>query len=219
METVEETKSLKSLVGGIIDSYEMRVKTVTTVMRQTIQVLKDYQGQQEEMAEELKSILAKTEFLRKKDFDRMMEEMWGQRWKREKEIHNTLESFLREEREMIDELRKKLVEPGRFMKIEDFMVLKERILNSQREREKKTNAILKSFHLEQGELSTVLRKLLSKGERVRIKDLKNMIRELRAHRIYKESSIGKAFKELEMVDRKVDTVWEKVMMSVQKNGV
>lgn len=219
MERVKETKSLTRGIREILDSYEKRVDSVGALMRQAIEIVKNSQRQQEEKAGELRNILAKTECLRKKDFDRMMEEMWGQRRKREKEIHHTLESFLRKEKEIIDELRRKLVEAGRPMKMDDFTVLKERILNRQREGEKKISAILKSFHLEQEELGTALRKLLSKGERVKIKDLKDMIRGLRAHRIYKESSIGRVLRELEMVDREVDTAWERVMMSVQNERI
>jgi len=219
MEIVDHTKSLTRGVREILDSYEKRVESVGALMRQAIEVVKNSQQQQEEKVGELRNVLAKTESLRKKDFDRMMEEMWGQRRKRETEIHDTLESFLSEEKEIIDELSKKLVEAGRPMKMDDFTVLKERILNRQREREKKISAILKSFHLEQEELSTALRKLLLKGERVKIKDLKDMIRGLRAHRIYKESSIGKVLQELEMVDREVDTAWEMVMMSVQNERI
>ena len=219
MERIDHTKSLTRGIREIIDSYEKRVESVGVLMRQAIEVVKDSQRQQEEIAGELRNILAKTESLRKKDFSRMMEEMWGQRRKREKEIYDTLESFLGEEKEIVDELRKKLIEAGRLMKMEGFAVLKERILNRQGEREKKTSAILKSFHREQQELGTALKKLLLKGQRVRIRDLKNMIRELQSHWIYKESSIGKAFEELEMVGREADTTWEKVMMSAQKNGV
>lgn len=219
MEIADHTKSLTRGVREILDSYEKRVESVGALMRQAIEVVKNSQQQQEEKVGELRNVLAKTESLRKKDFDRMMEEMWGQRREREKEIHDTLESFLSEEKEIIDELKKKLVEAGRLMKMDDFTVLKERILNPQREREKKISAILKSFHLEQEELSTALRKLLSKGERVKIRDLKDMIRGLRAHRIYKESSIGKVLQELEMVDREVDTAWEMVMMSVQNERI
>jgi len=216
MEKVAYTKSLTRGIREILDSYEKRVGSVGALMRQAVEVVKNSQRQQEEIAGELRNILAKTESLRKKDFDRMMEEMWGQRRKREKEIRDTLESFLREEKEMIDELRRKLIGPDRAMKMDGFAVLKERILNRQRGREKKANAILKSFHQEQDELSSALRRLLSKGERVKIKDLKDIIRELRAHWIYKESSIGKAFEELEMVDREVDTTWQKVMMNTRK---
>jgi len=215
METAEETKNL---IRGIIDSYEMRVETVGALMRQTIKLLKNFQRQQEEMAEELKNILAKTEFLRKKDFDKIMEEIWRKRGEREKKVHKTLESFLREEREMIDEL-KRFLSSGKPMRIDDFMVLKERILNRQREREKKVSQILKSFHLEQEELSTALRRLLLKGERVKIRDLKDVIRGLRAHRIHKQSSVGRVLEELEVVDSEVDTAWQRVMMSAKKNRI
>jgi len=206
----------KDVIKAIIDSYETRVETVSALMRQTIQVLKNFQLQQEEMAEELKSILANNEFLRKKDFDRMMEKTWKKREEREKEVHKTLEIFIGEEKGMIDELRR-FLNSGELLKLDDFMVLKERILNRQREREKRVSEILKSFHLEQEELSTALRRLLLKGEGVRIKHVKSMLKGLQAHRIYKESSIRKALEELEIVDKEVDTAWQKVTMSSIKN--
>lgn len=215
MDTVEEAKIFTK---GIIDSYETRVKTVSALMRQTIQVLKDYQQQQKEMAGELRDILAKTEFLRKKDFDKMMEETWRKRDEKEKEVHEMLESFLREEKVMIDELGK-LLGSGELMRTDDFMVLKERILNRQREREKEVNQMLKSFHLEQEELSTALRRLLLKGERVKIRDLKDVIRGLRAHRMHKQSSIGRVLEELEVVDSEVDTAWQRVIMGTKKNRI
>jgi len=209
MDSIKETKDV---IKAILDSYETRVETVSALMRQTIQVLKNFQRQQEEMTEELKNILAKTQFLRKKDFDKMMEGIWINRREREKEVHKTLESFLREEKGMIDELRR-FLSSEKLVKLDDFMILKERILNCQREREKKVSQALKSFHLEQEELSTALKRLLLKGERIRIRDFKNMIKGLQVHRIYKESSIGKALEELEIVDKEVDTAWQKVMMS------
>jgi len=215
MVSLEETKGP---IKGIINSYEMRVKAVSALMSQTIQVLKTSQRQQEKMTQELRNILAKTECLRKRDFDKMMEEMWGQRRKREKEIHRMLEIFLIEEKEMVDELRK-LVNSEEVVEVKDFMVLKERILGHQREREREVSKTLKSFHLEQEELSTALKKLLLKGGRVRIKQFKNMVRGLQAHRTHKESGLGKALDELEMVDREVNTAWHRVMMSTQKNGV
>ena len=215
---MDKVEAKKDLTGEIIDSYEMRAKTIGTLMRQSIQVLKDYQRQQEEMAGELKNILAKTEFLRKKDFDKMMEEIWRKRDEREKKVHKTLEDFLREEKEMIDELRK-FLDLGELMRIDDFVVLKERILNRQRKREKEVSEILKSFHLEQEERSTALRRLLLKGKRVKIKHFKNMIKGLQTHRIHKESNIGRVLEELEMVDREVDTAWQRVMMSTKKNRI
>lgn len=215
---MNNAKNTKDVISAIIDSYKTRVGTVSALMRQTIQVLKNFQRQQEEMAEELKNILANNEFLRKKDFDGMMEGAWKKREKREKEVHDTLEIFLREEKGMIDELRG-FLSSGKLLKLADFVVLKERILNRQREREKKVSEALKSFHLEQEELNTALRRLLSKGEQVKIKHVKNMLKGLHVHRIYKESSIGKAMEKLEMVDREVDTIWQKVMMRPMKNRI
>jgi len=209
---MDRVAGTKTVIGEIIDSYQGRVEAISALTNQTIQILEDSRGQQDEMTEELRDILAKTESLRKRDFDKMMEEIQGKRGQKEKEIRQALESFVREEKNMIKELRGSL-EREENTRIDDFMVWKERILNRQQEREAKLTQMLRSFHLEQEELSAGLKKLLLKEPPVRIKHFKDMIEGLRAHRRYKESSIGSVLNELAGVDRQVNTVWQRVMVN------
>jgi len=209
---MDRVASTKTVIGEIIDSYQRRVEAISSLTDQTIHILEDGRWQQDEMTEELRDILARTESFRKRDFDKMMEEIRGKRGQKEKEVRHALKSFVREEKNMINELRWSL-ERKENGKIDDFMVWKERILNRQQERETKLTQMLRSFHLEQEELSAGLKKLLLKGRRVRIKHFKDMIKGLRAHRIYKESSIGSLLNELEGVDKQVNTIWQRVTVN------
>ncbi|MBI5593417.1 MAG: hypothetical protein HY881_23430 [Deltaproteobacteria bacterium] len=63
---------MKGLAVSIIDSYEMRVSTVTLLMTQANNLLKSFQIEMEDMITQLRDNLAKSESLRKKDFDIMI---------------------------------------------------------------------------------------------------------------------------------------------------
>ena len=204
----------KTVIGEIINSYQRRVETISALTQQTVQILEDSRGQQDEMTEELRDILAKTESLRKRDFDKMMEEIRGKRSQREKEVRQALENFVPAERNMINELRQSLQRKENST-IDEFVAWKEKILESQQEREGTLTHLLRSYHLEQEELSATLRNLLRKGRRVRTRQFKDMIKGLRAYRTYKEGSIGNMLSELEEVDKQVNTIWQRVAVNDQ----
>jgi len=64
---MKDSKELNKIIEGIVDSYESKVKMVTSLMRQVYQKIKKYQNDQDSMINKLRGILAKNEFLRKKN--------------------------------------------------------------------------------------------------------------------------------------------------------
>lgn len=203
---------MQALIESVIDSYELRVKMVGDLIRQAAEALKDFHIEQENLASELKNLLTKTESLRKKDFDKMMEKIWSRRKKkREEEITQMIEKFQMEEKRILRELRK-ILDPSKPVRIDDLEVIKEEIMTRCKDREREVSNMLKKFHLEQEELCSALKKLLSKGERVRVKDLKAMIQEIQIQWIYREGEMGRLFEELEKVrDEMIDPVWQRVI--------
>ncbi|MDI6892960.1 MAG: hypothetical protein QMD08_08290 [Actinomycetota bacterium] len=208
-------EDIQNFVHNIIDSYEMRVKTVTALMRQTNELLKSFRLEQEEMIVELRERLAKSECLRRGDFDAMMESIRTQQRERERQVSQMLEKFHREEHEMVAGLREILVS-NKWTRLQDFRVIKENILTRQKEREREVSDILRSFHLEQEELYTGLKKLLSKNESVKIKDFKAMIKSIQAVRKERESEVGKMLEDLREVHEEVSGQWQKVMNTMKK---
>lgn len=200
-----------SSVESVIDSYEVRVKTVGALMRQTVEVLKRFDREQEEKVMELQDLLAKAESLRRKDFDTLMGEIWTRRREKEKEMAQTLESFLREQQELVAWLRKVITNGN--ISLEEFKLLSQNILTRQKEKEGKLSQMLRELHLEQEELGTGLKRLLQKGEKVRIKDFKAMIRAIRLRQGGRKDEVGKMLDELWGIDEKVGAQWRKVMSS------
>lgn len=207
------TGDMQNFVDNIIDAYEMRVKTVTALMWQTSELLKNSRFEQEKMADELGVRLAKSECLRRKDFDALMESIRSQQRERERQVSQMLEKLCREEREMVAGLRE-IVASNKRTRLQDFQVIKENIFTRQKEREREISETLRSLHLEQEELYLGLEKLLSKKESVKIRDFKVMIKSIQTVRRERESEVGKMLDGFREVYEETSDQWQKVMNTI-----
>ncbi len=198
---------MRDLANSIIDSYEMRVKTVNGLMEQAYHFLRSFHTELEEMIVQLKDNLAKSESLRKKDFDRMMIGLTDRRRRREKEAEQVFQNFHSEEQEMILRLRKIIVS-GRRSNLDDMEMIRQDILKRQKEREAGIVQALKRIQIEQEELKTALKKLLEKGEGVKLRDLKLMLKSLSIQQGIRDNQVDLLLEDLEMVRERVQTQWQ-----------
>ncbi|MBU3931029.1 MAG: hypothetical protein KKF01_01080 [Proteobacteria bacterium] len=203
-------EDLRALANSIIDSYELRVRTVSALINQAYQLLKSFETEIEDMIAGLRDNLAGVESLRKKDFDHMISDVIERRRQREEEAEQTLKRFREEEGEMISRLRE-IVLRGNSSSLEDnIKAIKEDIFKRQKEREKKIIKTLQCFQIEQEELRVALKKLLSKGEGVKIRDLRITLRSLRTRQSDRDAELIKMLEEFEVVRGKVQTQWQTV---------
>ena len=203
-------EDLRALANSIIDSYELRVRTVSALINQAYQLLKSFETEIEDMIAGLRDNLAGVESLRKKDFDHMISDVIERRRQREEEAEQTLKRFREEEGEMISRLRE-IVLRGNSSSLEDnIKAIKEDIFKRQKEREKKIITTLQCFQIEQEELRVALKKLLSKGEGVKIKDLRIVLNSLRTRQSDRDAELIKMLEEFEVVRGKVQTQWQTV---------
>ncbi len=202
-----------SSIESVIDSYEARVKTVGALMKKTVEVLKRFDLEQEEKVVELRDLLAKAESLRRKDFDTLMVKIWAQRREKEEKVSHTLDSFLKEQEELVAWLRKVIADGN--IRLEEFRLLSQNFITRQKQAEEELSRMLRELHLEQEELETGLKQLLQKGEKVRIKDFKAMIKAIRLRQEGRQDEVGKMLDELWGVDEEVATQWHKVISSTR----
>lgn len=205
-------EKMKDFVENVLDSYEKRVEVVSTVMRQTTELLKRLSQEQARMAWELRERLAKKESLRKKDFDSLLEDIVIRQLDKEKKIVKVLNDFQREEEGLIARLRSILTGSEK-VTLSAFRELSEEVLDRLKEKEKEASNMLRSFHIAQEELSAELKRLVEKGEEVRTKDFKAMIESLRLRQREKESEIGRLLDEFGKVQEEVNLRWEQVVKS------
>ena len=201
---------VKELAVSIIDSYEMRVSTVTTLMTQANNLLKSFQIEMEDMITQLRDNLAKSESLRKKDFDIMMRTMVDRMRELEQEEQDRFIQFQMEESEMIGRFRR-LVSGESLVVTEDMETLREDVHTRQKERERCIVNGLKQFQIAHEEFRSGVKILLLKGDGVRIKDLKQMLRTIKAHQYFREPEIIAILDSFDAVRNKVQNQWREVV--------
>ncbi len=206
---MEPREELRELANGILDSYEMRVRTVGGLMEQAYHFLRTFQMELEEMLVQVRTNLARSESLRKKDFDRMISDVVHRVQQTEGEVEESFRVFHDQEREMIDRLRNVIL-CGGHSSLSDIRAIREDILKRQKERERGLIKALKSFQIEQEELKTAIKGLLSKGEMVKVRDLKTMLKLLRVQQSDRDSEMARMLEDLDRVRDRVQTQWQTV---------
>jgi len=212
---MEDPKQLRDIVGNTVSSYESKVKMVTSLMTEVHERIKNYHVEQEQMINRLRDVLAKGVCLRKKDFNTMMAGIRNQQEAREKEVGRMVADFCSEEEETIAKL-KKILTGESSSTLEDFKILKEKVLNRPKERERRVSQILKDFHRDQEELNTALKMLLEKGSSVKVKDFKAMVKAFQIERKDENAQIDRILEEFEQVKDEISNQWQKVMSTVGK---
>jgi intein/homing endonuclease len=208
---MSEALDLKNAAENVISSYETRIESVEAMFDTAHQILDDFQGAFLDNKEEgrkintdLRDILAHNEHLRKKDFDSMTQGALSAQEEREAEVKNLLKGYLNQQREMARTLRENLAKfknalaKGDVQRVKEFQEMIKEVLVNQDARKEEVSSKLKGFQKEQQEMAERLKALLVKGRELRIKDLKEMLREFRiqhkerlSHQIERRKEVNK----------------------------
>ena len=175
-------EDMKRVAEEIVFSYQSRISTVATIIDNTHQLLEDFKNNRNEMSNQLKEALAKEESLRKKDFDNMMEDILSHQDEREKQVKELLKTFFEEQKEIAEIIKKSLAE-GEKIRIDDFKKMLQDIQARQKTREKEVSMRLEEFQAEYKEITESLRSLLDKREAIRIKEFKEMLKDIRSRQM------------------------------------
>lgn len=202
-------ENMKRLAQEIVLSYESRISTVGMIIDDTHQLLEDFKTKRNEMSTKLKETLAREGSLRKKDFDNMMKDILSRQDEREKEVKDFLKTFLEEQKEMAETIKKNLTD-GEKVRIDDFKKMLQDIQERQRARENEVSAKLKEFQNEYKEMSESLRSLLHKGEAIRIKDFKEMVKNIRARQIHRAKEVRVRLDEFGRERQDMASYWHEV---------
>ena len=157
---------LKQLAQEIVSSYEARIGVIKEIVGDTHKMLEDFRERREEMSKALRASLAKSEHLRKADFNNMMGEILAVQLKREENVKQMLADFRKEEEEVAVRLRN-LLERGEEVRIRDFKKMIAKIKDEQREREKTTSqGVGDQLERMQTEVHTMLAKFSQEREKM-----------------------------------------------------
>jgi len=123
------------IAESIITSYEARIKVIQAIAEDTTNLLEEFRNRREKMSHELKGALAQHESLRKKDFEKMMEDILIAQKKREENVKQMLVNFQEEEMAVIKNFRK-MLKKGKKLRLKDFKRTLDKIREKQEAREK-----------------------------------------------------------------------------------
>lgn len=158
METTkdENSEELKSTIEVILDSYKTRVRVAGDIIEDTNNILNTFAKKREAMNSILKGALAKVASLRKKDFDKMMEEIIEKQVQKEEYVKQVLGDFMEEERRVVSRLEK-LLGKGNGVRVKDFKNILCKIKQDQEGRVKETSNLVSEGLLKmQNETSVAL---------------------------------------------------------------
>jgi len=206
---------IKRLTKEVVFSYEYRISEVGIIIDNAHRILEEFKTKRNEMSNQLKGNLAKEGSLRKKDFDRMMEEILSRQDEREKQIKDLLRTFLEEQKEVAQTIKKNLAE-GEKVRINDFKKMLKDIQARQKVGENEVSMMLKEFQGEHKEMAELLRSLLDKGEAVRIKDFKEMLKNIRERQIERSNEVKAGLDEFRKERQDMASEWHKLTIAMAK---
>jgi hypothetical protein len=202
---------MEDSMQNVIDVHEWKVRTVGSLMREAVEALQRFARRQDEKIAELKNLLARTESLRRKDFDRVMAEIQARRRESEESFACVLDVYLKEQEELTAWLRKIIADGS--VTAEEFSLLAENILAEQKKKEKHLSTLLRELHLEHEEIWAMLGRLLARQERVRLKDFGMSVEAIRLRQQGRQGEVGRILDELWEVDDRVTSQWRRVLGS------
>lgn len=129
----------RQLAQDVAASYEARVAFVRAVVEETHELLERFRSERERMAAVLRESLAKSESLRKSDFNRMMDGILTVQRAREEGVQAMLQRFREDEERVVERLRG-LLARGAHIQLKDFTRTLAQIRADQQQRTQETVA-------------------------------------------------------------------------------
>jgi len=194
----------------LIKGYEQRVNMVTEYMTQAADLLAQLRREQDIMIAQLRNTLAERRSLRRKDFDSLVWKVVSERRQRLEALPALIQDFRQAEEAIVRKLRQ-LVRGNAADVARAWPELKKEMLSLQRMRERNVARALKRVHIEQEELTRGLKGLLARGERVRIADLKAILREIKAVSPQELADLAGVFRDCGSACTQVSEAWQKVV--------
>ncbi|MDD5597318.1 MAG: hypothetical protein PHV82_05205 [Victivallaceae bacterium] len=176
---------MRRLTEEIISSYEERISSVGMIIDNTHRMLDEFRAQRNIMSVQLRNKLSRKETLRKKDFDAMMADILVSQEEREKEIRNTLHSYLEEQKSAAKVIRANLKKHAATDNgdgeniVGSFRSILAELQAQRQKRENEVRQLLNEFRSEHQATARALRELLSNGRAIRIHDLKIKLNNIR----------------------------------------
>lgn len=197
------------LIQPIIETYRAGIETLVSYMRRTVQLLQSLYADQDEMIDQLREIFAKGHSLRHADFDAIMGKVLADRQKTRQCLSSLVEQYRVKQEAVIREVGE-VFSSDMPQAIKAWPALKERLIGEQSEAEGEIVTALRQVHMEQEELSSALSSLLTRGERLKISDLKTVARKLSSRDSRDSAELASVLAMCEAAGRDAGLKWQRL---------
>ena len=196
-------------VQQVFERYRTAVDTVAGYMSRAVALLEDLYAEQDAMIEQLKGTLSKSKSLRRSDFDAIFGNVLAKR-RRTRGMLSTLVDGYRANREALIQEIEDLCSSDAPQSAQVWPALKKRLLDGHDAGEQEVVGVLRQVHMEREELSTALSDLLSRGERLKISDLKTVVQRFASRDSRESAELAALLATCEAAGRNASMQWEKL---------
>lgn len=179
--TINMPTSLEeSDIQYLIETYRAWIRTLAGYMELATELLENLYAQQDETIAHLRTLCAKTLSVRRVDFDAILGKVVGGRSESRQCLSELVNRYRAGREAVILEVREMFLAGGLDVRevVNAWPALKQRLLSETDDGVEKIVAALRQVHMEQENISTALRALLTRGEKLKIDDLKTVAQRL-----------------------------------------
>ena len=199
------TQELAS-VQAVLERYHAAVEQVAAQMGHAVALLESLYAEQDEMIERLKGILAKSCSLRHSDFDVVFANVLKDRRRTRGTLSALVEAY-RANRLAVSEAIGSAFNENAAQAAQAWPALKERLLNENNAGMREVALALRRVHIEQEELRAALSGLLNRGERLKIRDVKLVAKNLGNRDSRQTAELSALLDMCETAGRNVGLAW------------
>jgi len=201
---------LRRMAESAVETYDKQLEVVVGAMRQALAMTRELENERATLLRELRVTYARTVCMRKRDFDTCIRRTTRPTETRTAELSRGIDAYEAGRKESIAKLRD-LLSNGKPISVETWNEFKELLLApEQRNSERELAGILRELHLEQEEINSLLKRILSKKE-AKIKDLRNLARLVDSNRRLRTAELEPALSGCDRAHSRVCSTWHDVM--------
>ncbi len=206
---------IKNLGEDIAGSYDMRVKAIGVLVKDTHKMLKGFRREHKEMAGNLRGELAKGEADRLKAFKSMMADIQKGVKEIETYVENKLKEFSDAHKEMADKLRSDL-EKGEKGRLKDFKSMMTGIKKAIKEIETYVANKLKEFSDAHADMSEELKKELAKYVDDMVKATRKLMGDIQARQKERNAEVADLLEAFKTEREKMAANWQSIVATMAK---
>ena len=209
-------------IQPVIEKYRSAVGMIAAHMGRAVALLEQLYVEQDQMIDQIKGALSKAKSLRRSDFDAIFASVLARRQRTRQTLPVLVDAYRANREGVIEAVADlfaagvaqseapKAGNPGFGNLVESWPGLKDRLLNGENTGEREVVAALRAVHTEQEELSAALSGLLSRGERLKISDLKTVARKLASRDSRESAELAALLATSEAAGRNAEMQWRRL---------